>query len=114
MPNPVMQWQMISKNPDASAQFYAELFGWKISDANALGYKEAKTGGCDGGFWPAPPEGMPMIQLFVGVPDVKAHFEKALAMGAKAVVPPQQLPDGDEMALVLDPQGLVMGLMKAR
>ena len=28
------------------------------------------------------------------------------------LIPPQKLPDGDEMALILDPEGLSVGLMK--
>ena len=51
MANPVMQWQIVTANPDRHARFYRELFGWKIEADNALGYRMAETGpgGIDGG-----------------------------------------------------------------
>ena len=51
MSNPVMQWQIISKEPDKVANFYRSLFGWSISTTNAIGYREvqAETGGMKGG-----------------------------------------------------------------
>src|SRR6185312_3530226 len=57
--NPVVHWQLISREPEKLAQFYLTLFGWKISDANGLGYRMVETAqsgkGVDGGIWPAPP-----------------------------------------------------------
>jgi predicted enzyme related to lactoylglutathione lyase len=115
MSNPVLHWQILSRNPEATASFYGDLFGWQVSAANQLHYREVKTGSLPGGIWPvAPGEGHPMVQLFVGVPDVAAHVAKATALGAKVIVPPQQLPDGDEMAILLDPDGLPLGIMKQR
>ena len=58
MPNPVIRWQMISPEPDKVAGFYKKLFDWKLSNANAMGYRELSSGeksGTNGGVWPAPP-----------------------------------------------------------
>jgi predicted enzyme related to lactoylglutathione lyase len=68
--------------------------------------------GINGGIWPAPPEGKPMVALFIAVEDLAAHVEKAKELGATIIIPPQKLPDGDEMAYIADPEGIPVGLFK--
>lgn len=117
MGSPVLHWQIISKDPAATAKFYGTLFEWRIDTANALGYREVKTasdGSIDGGIWPCPPEGHGMVQLFMQVPDVAACIERATALGAKVIVPKSALPDGDTMAVLLDPTGLPFGVYARR
>lgn len=114
MSAPVLQWQLVSKNPDQLARFYGDLFDWRISTKNALGYRQVSTGadGCDGGMWPAPPDGPSFVQLFVGVPDVEKAVVKALELGAQLIVPTTTLPDGDVMAVLADPCGVTFGVMR--
>ena len=115
MGQPVMQWQILAKNPDRAAEFYRQVFGWSINANNALGYRMVDTGtekGINGGIWPAPPEGHSMVQLFVAVDDVGAYLDKATGFGANVIIPLQKLPDGDEMAVILDPEGIPFGLFK--
>ena len=117
MGRPVMQFQIVAKDPDKTAEFYTTLFGWSIDANNAMGYRAVKTGskdGIQGGIWPSPPEGHSMVQLFIEVEDVKATVEQAVQMGAKVIIPPQTLPDGDEMAMVLDPEGICFGVTKLK
>ncbi|MGH9838783.1 MAG: VOC family protein [Blastocatellia bacterium] len=117
MGQPVVQWQMIVKNPDRSAEFYGRLFGWTVNADNALGYRMVNTGserGIQGGIWPAPPDAHAFVQLFVEVGDVAAYVEKAVGMGANVIIPPQKLPDGDEMAVIHDPEGIPLALYKPR
>ena len=109
MTNPVTQFQILSKEPEACAQFFGELFGWKIDTANAMGYRQIHTGsseGIQGGIWPAPPQAPEFTQLFITVADVKAVCAKAQALGARLLIPPTALPGGDEMAVLHDPRGL--------
>ncbi len=117
MGSPVVQWQMLSNRPDELAAFYSMVFGWKVNADNPLGYRAIDTHskhGIPGGIWPAPPEARTFTQLFVAVPDVAACVKLATALGATIIVPPQKLPDGDEMAILLDPQGMSFGLTKAK
>ena len=109
MSSPVMQFQMISKNPDETARFYCELIGWTADANNALGYREIRTGsaeGIQGGIWPAPPQSPNFVQLFMAVDDVKTAVQKAESLGAGVLIPPASLPAGDEMAVLHDPQGM--------
>jgi predicted enzyme related to lactoylglutathione lyase len=54
------------------------------------------------------------VQLFVEVDDVAASVTKVEQLGGRVVIPPQALPDGDRLAIVLDTEGLSLGLMQRR
>lgn len=113
MPNPVVSWQIVATDPEGVATFYRDLFGWTLSVDNALRYRELRSGsgrGIDGGVWPAPPEAHTFVQLFVEVDDIDATIARAEARGAHVVVPRSALPDGDVMAVLVDPAGLAFGL----
>lgn len=114
MSAPVVQWQMVAKDPDVFAKFYRDLFGWTISAKNAMGYRQVMTGegGINGGVWPSPPDGHSFVQLFVGVPDVARAVTRAAELGATIIVPPTTLPDGDTMAVMKDPCGVTFGVMR--
>jgi len=104
---PILEWQMVTTNPDQLARFYGDLFGWKVRTNNALGYRQIDTGegSLGGGLWPSPPSAHSCVQLFVGVPDVDASVSHATQLGARVIVPRTALPDGDEMAILADPCG---------
>ena len=54
------------------------------------------------------------MQLFVEVDDIDEFIAKASALGASVIVPKSELPDGDALAIVLDPAGLSFGLYRPR
>ena len=115
MANAVLQFQIVSKVPDKAASFYSSLFGWKIDTANPLGYRGIDTGseeGIQGGIWPAPPQASDFVQLFVAVDEIKSAVKRAEDLGATLIIPPSVLPEGDEMAILRDPQGLAFGLWR--
>lgn len=119
MADPVVRWQIVSPDPERTATFYRTLFGWDLSQANAMGYRELRTnaaprGPVDGGVWPAPPGNGPLVQLFMEVADVQASVTKAEGLGARVIVPVSVLPDGDTMAVLLDPTGLPFGLCRSK
>lgn len=117
MGNPVTQFQILSKKPDEAASFYSKLFGWTISANNPMGYRQIDTGskeGIQGGIWPTPPQAPEFVQLFISVADVKDAVAKAQGLGAKLLIPATMLPEGDEMAVLLDPNGISFGVWRAR
>jgi uncharacterized protein len=117
MTHPVVQFQILAKSPDETAAFYGKLFGWKIDAHNALGYRRIDTGsrqGIQGGIWPAPPHAPNFVQLFIGVADVAAAVVQATELGAKLIIPASTLPEGDQMAVLLDPQGMAFALSTLR
>lgn len=117
MGQPVTHWQIITRQPDKAQKFYSELFGWEIDADNALGYRMVDTEserGINGGIWPAPPEAHDFVQLFIEVEDVPAMVKRVGEMGGKVIIPPQKLPDGDELAILHDCCGIPFGLKKTR
>ncbi len=54
------------------------------------------------------------VQLFIQVEDVDAMIAKATSAGAKVLVPKSALPDGDTMAVLLDPPRDVVCVMARR
>jgi predicted enzyme related to lactoylglutathione lyase len=113
MAHPVLQFQILSKNPDEAAKFYGDVFNWAIDANNALGYRTINTGsqhGIQGGIWPAPPQAPTFTQLFIGVDDINQSLTKATDAGAKILIPATRLPDGDVMAVLHDPQGMPFAL----
>ena len=117
MPNPVTQFQILSKSPDETARFYSSLFGWTVNADNPLGYRQIHTGsaeGIQGGIWPAPPQAPSFVQLFVTVENVGAAIAKAEGLGARVLIPATVLPEGDEMAVLHDPQGMSFAVWRNR
>lgn len=115
MNNPVVRWQVISPDPEASTRFFTQLFGWEEQRDNALGYRQLRAGdgGIHGGVWPAPVDVKPFVQLFVRVPEIDACLAHAVALGGKVIIPKTVLPEGDEMAVLLDPQGMPIAVCTA-
>lgn len=112
---PVIEWQILATNPKAVADFYARLFDWTVDADNQLGYRRISSdqpGGIPGGIWPAPQTDRNFVQLFVGVDDVSKYYDDATGLGAKSIVAPQRLPDGDELAIMLDPFGMAFGIIR--
>ena len=115
MSHPVIKWQMLAKDPVKCEAFYTSLFDWKVNADNPLGYRMIETGsdrGIDGGIWPAPEAPQSSVQLFVAVDDVDEYCAKAERLGATVIIPKQVLPEGDEMAVLLDPEGMCVALAK--
>lgn len=112
MSDAVVRWQVLSPDPDASSKFFGQVFGWETSRDNPMGYRQVQAGedGIHGGIWPAPEGVKPFVQLFVRVADIDGTIAKAERLGAKVIVPKAVLPEGDEMAVLLDPQGLPIAI----
>jgi predicted enzyme related to lactoylglutathione lyase len=111
----VTAWQILSQNPERTASFYADVFDWTVQRNNPLDYRELRSGAphaVDGGVWPAPPEGHAFVQLFIQVDDLPRRLARAEERGAKVLIAPQTLPDGDELAILLDPDGVAFGMMR--
>ena len=70
-----------------------------------------------GGIWPAHASSNgnsapSVVQIVVAVDDLADTVARAAQLGAKVLVPPQELPGGDAMAACLDPAGISFGLFR--
>ena len=113
MPNPVVSFEIKSTDIAATAAFFSEVFGWEAHVAPEYGgfLDTQSEEGVKGGVGPAL-EGLGSAATFyIGVDDVQAYLDKAVAAGGKVVMPLTEIGDGAALALFSDPAGAVVGLI---
>jgi predicted enzyme related to lactoylglutathione lyase len=112
---------LVTENPDAVKPFYAALFGWEFEEARALGapYTLIKSGGqyiAGISKTTRPQPGQPVSQWlsFMSVADVDRAAEQTRAAGGSIVAGPLDLPRIGRGAVVVDPDGAPLGLLRSR
>lgn len=117
MGNPVVHWEMMSKDPAKVSAFYKKIFGWKMQNLPHMNYHlvEAGEGGIGGGIFKPDREGPwpGNMTLYVAVDDLAAYRKKIVAAGGKIHVEDQEVPGMGRLCLFTDPEGRMMGLWKA-
>lgn len=114
MGNPVVHWEIGGHDLDALRTFYAEAFGWTMSDAGP-GYclVQAEGGGLPGGLMQMPPERAPYVTLYVQVDDLEKALRDVTGLGGQTLVAPTAINETASFALFRDPEGNVVGLLTA-
>jgi uncharacterized protein len=113
MTNPVVRFEVGAAEHGPLVEFYGELFGWGM-EAISEGYTlvDTRAGhGLNGGVGRSN-SGDPWATFYVEVDDLQATLERAEALGGRTVVPVVELP-GMAFAMFDDPDGLLVGLMRA-
>ena len=115
LPPPVghFSWHELSTtDPEAAFTFYADLFGWEKTSAMDMGemgvYQMFGPGGVPfGGIMRKPAEqpGPPAWLHYARVADVNAAVEAVRKNGGQVIHGPMEVPGGDMIAMILDPQG---------
>jgi uncharacterized protein len=112
MAHPVVHAEIRSVDPDATRQFFGELFGWKVASEGVFpGYTFIDTG-ADGGPYVAigPRQGAEdEVLFFVAVQDVAATLSRAEQLGGRIVQPVQHVP-GTSFGVFSDAQGHNVGV----
>lgn len=121
MGQPVVHFEVIGKDSGRLQGYYAELFGWEINADNPMGYgivaREGNVsdegvgigGGVGGG-----PEGYEgHVTFYVEVPDVEAALARAESLGGTRVMGPEKIMGSVELGQFKDPEGHLVGLVKA-
>jgi uncharacterized protein len=121
MGQPVVHFEVIAKDPDRLRGYYSELFGWEIDADNPANYGVVQRDGNTnadgvgiGGGIGAGPEGYDgHVTFYVEVPDVEVALTKAESLGGTRMMGPEQPMEGVEIGLFNDPEGHVVGVVKA-
>jgi len=117
MGNPVVHWELMSRDPAGMSDFYGKVFGWNIRHIPDMDYHMVETGGHGGinggilqpkrdGKWPG------NMTLYIDVDDLDAYRRKVVAAGGKIHVEEQEVPGMGSFCLFTDPEGRMMGLWK--
>ena len=114
MGNPVIHFEVLGKDAAGLKQFYGSAFDWNLQDVMEGQYYMVSSGEGDvaGGIGAAPgSDGH--VTFYVEVDDPAAALSKIEGLGGKTVQPPMDVPNGPTIALFADPEGHVVGLVKA-
>ncbi|HKF32483.1 MAG TPA: VOC family protein [Jatrophihabitantaceae bacterium] len=112
MAHPVVHAEIRSADPDATRQFFADLFGWKIASEGAFpGYTFIDTGSDGAPYVAISPRqsAEDEVLFFVAVDDVAATLARAEQLGGRIVQPAQQVP-GTSFGVFADAQGHKVGI----
>src|SRR6185436_9919817 len=99
MGNPVVHWELMSREPEKISDFYAKLFGWKVKHMPEINYRLVETGsgegkmsGINGGIVkPDKPEPWPgNTFLYIAVDDLAAYRKKITEAGGRIHVEEQE------------------------
>jgi uncharacterized protein len=105
--------ELQSPDPDASASFYRDLFGWDVAQFPGMSdtYLGIKNGEANNGaIRPLSPPGVPPNWLvYFGVEDVDSAIAKVGALGGRTMAGPIDI-EIAKIAVVADPQGAVFAL----
>ena len=123
MPNPhgeFIWYELLTADARAAKAFYDPVIGWDIEAVadNPMNYRMIRTaGGRAGGVMELTAEmrvggAKPMWLGYVGVDDVDATVAKAESLGAKAMMPPFDLRGIGRIAMIADPQGIPIYVMR--
>ena len=112
MGNPIVHFEIRSKDPNATRAFYGELFGWTYPAGGFPDYTYVESGVPEGtipgGISPLQ-GGQPLVTVFAGVQDVQTALDKAVSLGGRIVQAATRAP-GVTFGLFADPQGHVVGV----
>lgn len=116
MGDPVVHFEIAGRDGTALADFYGALFGWSSAPVESSGgdYRMVDTGkpGVTGGIgsFPGVP---PYVTVYVQVRDLDASVARAAELGGKAVMEPREVSPGLRAAMIVDPEGHMIGMMSA-
>ena len=102
---PVVHWEIQAKDPEKARKFYAAMFNWEIGDGR-ISNIAAGIGG------PQPGPGghiraseTPGIVLYVQVLTLRESLDRAVELGGAILREPFDLPSGQTLAWIADPEG---------
>jgi len=117
MPNPVVHFEINSRNGKKLNDFYSQLFGWKMQVMEGMNYGLVDTDsgghGINGGIGDINEPGQPnQVTFYIEVADPQATLQKIESMGGRTVVPVTEIPGVVTFAQFADPEGNLLGLVK--
>jgi predicted enzyme related to lactoylglutathione lyase len=110
----IVHWEIQSQDPGKLHEFYTDAFGWKIDTNNSMNYGlVASRGreGIDGGIGGSSTPGS-RVTVYASVPSIPPVLERIKSLGGTTVMPRTDV-GPVIMALYLDPEGNLMGLLEA-
>lgn len=115
MGNAVVHFEVGAADDVRLVTFYGELFGWGLEGAAGGGYTVIDTRGghgINGGIGKSQTS-EPWSTFYVETDDLQATLDKAHSLGGTTVMPVANLGGVVTIAMISDPDGLLVGLVRA-
>lgn len=110
--------ELLAADWERAFAFYAALFGWQKSQANAgpLGTYQrfSASGETIGGVVAKPPKAVPFWLYYFNVADIDQTAARVVAQGGRVIFGPIDVPDGNSIAHCTDPEGAMFALVGKR
>jgi predicted enzyme related to lactoylglutathione lyase len=114
MAHPVVHWEIGGRDLPALREFYAKAFGWAFTDAGpTYSLVQPGDGGLGGGLMQTSDQMSPYVTVYVQVDDLDAALAEITTLGGTTLVAPTAINETASFALFRDPEGNVVGLLKA-
>lgn len=118
MPSSVTHFEIYGENLPELADFYQELFGWKIAKVPGIDYHTIQIGsngspGLRGGLQPRPIEEPRSWVHYVSVDDIGATVAEVERLGGKVIRSKTAVPQTAWYAVLEDPEGNVFAVWQA-
>src|SRR5947209_4557551 len=102
--------ELATTDPEPAFHFYHDLFGWEQTSAMDMGsagvyQMYGRHGATLGGIYKKTTEGPPAWLHYARVADANAAVETVRQQGGQVLNGPMEVPGGDLIATILDPQG---------
>ena len=113
MKHPVVHFEIGCDNGNKTREFFTQLFGWEISDADSgMMINTGVSGNIGGHIVELAKEWGTYVTVYVEVEDLEAYLQKAVELGGKSLVPPVTLPGQGAFAWLAAPEGHIIGIWK--
>jgi uncharacterized protein len=102
---PVVHWEIQARDPEKAREFYSALFNWQIGEgrikaiAPGIGAPEPAISGH------IQPGEASRVVLYIQVRDLRETLDRAVELGGTATHEPRDLPTGQTIAGIADPEG---------
>lgn len=121
MPSPIVHFQVMSANPEATAKFFSDVFDWETEPGRGGANLSLNTGAAqvvpndifvNGTLREAPAGTPPAFMVYVRVADLDGTLVKAVQHGGAVVMPRRDMQGAPTIAIVKAPDGLVVGVVQ--
>jgi predicted enzyme related to lactoylglutathione lyase len=102
---PVVHWSIVAVDPERQRSFYSALFNWEIGDGPIMTIEAGIGGPIQGPAGHIQGGSSPGVSIYVQVADLRSTIAAAIALDGKETIPPFDLPNGQSLAAIEDPEG---------
>ncbi len=108
----IVHVEIPAANPNSAANFYKELFGWKIVTMQEMNYVMWEAADGTGGGFPEVSDESPAgrVMVYIDSEDIEADLEKVKMLGGKVIHEKAEIPGTGWFGVFQDPTGNMLAL----